>query len=519
MSEAGEPLRPRGQVSWRTRLVKALALTLGWAVVAGPVAYFGFMTDSRDTTIASHDARISPTRDGYATVDLGAHLPDLRYPTGQRLGVSIDLDNTNAESYQELIQRYAVIASHPEGEIRKVEQLVSDMAAANAVRGAALGVVGPALWLVVGRRRRREIWTSASWRTVTIAAAGLLVLGVAVGVGPWASPPRISSVDDSSWQPIAVLLPEATIPPKAKALEVQAGLTTAGSKRLIESAFDTYRKSVTFYDDLLEASQGLGDQLRQPEEGEQVAILVSDRHDNVGMDPVVRAIADEGSATVLFDVGDDTSTGEPWEAFSLDSLDTAFEDYEHKYAVLGNHDEGGFVSEYLSSLGFTVLDGEPDDDAGIRVLGVPDPRSSGLGSWRDATGISFEDQAGALADTACAADVAGERVSTLLVHDADLGRETLERGCVDLVIAGHLHVQAGPQSVTGDNGKTGATYTTGTTGGAAFAFALGSKLRRDAMVTLITYRDRVPVGLQPVTVDTTGTYRVSAYLPLPADDD
>jgi len=74
----------------------------------------------------------------------------------------------------------------------------------------------------------------------------------------------------------------------------------------------------------------------------------------------------------------------------------------------------------------------------------------------------------------------------------------------------------GPEEVTGDNGTTGSTYTTGTTGGAAYAFALGSKLRRDAMVTLITYRDGIPVGLQPVTIKTTGTYDVTPYIPLPA---
>ncbi len=35
------------------------------------------------------------------------------------------------------------------------------------------------------------------------------------------------------------------------------------------------------------------------------------------------------------------------------------------------------------------------------------------------------------------------------------------------------------------------------------------------MVTLITYRDGIPVGMQPVTITTTGTYVVAAYIPLP----
>ena len=70
------------------------------------------------------------------------------------------------------------------------------------------------------------------------------------------------------------------------------------------------------------------------------------------------------------------------------------------------------------------------------------------------------------------------------------------------MLAGHLHEQVGPTATTGANGKVGYSYTNGTTGGAAYALAIGSKLRRDAEVTLVTYRDGVPVGLQPVVVDT-----------------
>ena len=110
--------------------------------------------------------------------------------------------------------------------------------------------------------------------------------------------------------------------------------------------------------------------------------------------------------------------------------------------------------------------------------------------------------------------VVEDRIATLVVHDANLGGTALERGCTDLVIAGHLHVQKGPTRVVGTNGKAGYSYTNGTTGGAAYAIAIGSKLRRDAEFTLVTFRDGRPVGLQPVTVRTTGEISVAAYLPL-----
>ena len=106
-------------------------------------------------------------------------------------------------------------------------------------------------------------------------------------------------------------------------------------------------------------------------------------------------------------------------------------------------------------------------------------------------------------------------MSRLLVHDADLCRPARDRGCVDLVLAGHLHLQVGPDEVIGDNGRTGTTYTNGTTGGAAYAFALGSKLRRDAEVTLVTFRDGRPTGLQPVGIRTNGEIVVKDFIDLP----
>ena len=52
-----------------------------------------------------------------------------------------------------------------------------------------------------------------------------------------------------------------------------------------------------------------------------------------------------------------------------------------------------------------MLDGEAVDGPGRhRLLGVDDPRSSGLGSWRDETGLSFDEVGDRLADAACEAD-------------------------------------------------------------------------------------------------------------------
>jgi len=495
------------------RLRTAGVLVAVWLAVALPVAGLVFTASSKTTVVASHDAVISPTFDGYATLDLGPYLPNLRYPSGSRLGAEIVLGKTNLGSYEALIERYAVIGSQPEGEIGKIRTALIDMAQDSAVSGALVGLAGPTLWWMLGGRRRSELFAHVTLRRASAFGLALVVAGVAVSQ-PWNRRDPVLE-QETTWRPVSEELRDVPLPEQAEPLEIEAGLITSGTRRLVESAFDNYAKSHAFYTQVIEALPSVADQIRVPEEGDTVAVLVSDRHDNIGMDKVARAIADAGGATVLLNAGDDTSTGSPWEAFSLDSLDQAFDDFEHRYVVTGNHDHGEFVGTYFDELGFSRLDGEaiegPED---IRLLGADDPRSSGLGNWRDETGLSFGEHAQSVADLACEHEERGERIATLLVHDANTGRYALERGCVDLVLAGHVHEQLGPTRIDGENGKTGYSFTTGTTGGAAYAVAIGSKIRRNAMVTLVTYREGRPVGLQPITVRTVGDFRVSPYLEL-----
>ena len=509
-------MRRTGRDYRRVRLPgwRRLLLLLGaWALVAVPVTATLFLHGSRTTVLAGHDAVVSPSLDGFATLDLGPYLPNLRYPTGSRLGAAIDLGKTTAVSYPALLQRYAFIASQPEAQIGKVRATMLDLALDSAAQGALIGLLAPGVVLLVGRRRWVEVAGALTVRRTAGALAGVVVLGL-VAVHPWDRSEE--PVEQDTWQSLPAAFPEVTIPAKARPLQIESGLISGSTRRLVGSAVDSYRRSVTFYTRLTdEAPTTLAGLLHEPSEGEQVGLLVSDRHDNIGMDPVARAVADQGGATFLLDAGDDTSTGSAWEAFSLESLQDSFADVKPRFSIAGNHDHGDFVTQQANKLGFTTLVGSVvDGPGGMRLLGVSDPRSSGLGSWRDVRGISFAEQEHRLAGLACRHDAAGDRINTLMVHDANSGGEALARGCVDLVIAGHLHEQVGPTLVRGSNDKIGYSYTNGTTGGAAYALAIGSKLRRDAEVTLVTVRGGVPVGLQPVVVDTLGEFRVSPYVTL-----
>ncbi len=492
-----------------------LGAWVGLAVLAGLTLFLG---SSRDLTLASHDAVVQPTLSRHVTVRTGPVLPDLRIGSGAPLGVDITLGKTDARPTEQLVDRYAVIASSPEGAQARIREAVTDMAMQAALRGAAVGAVPVLVWVLVGSARRRELLRGVPTRRGAVAVGAVAAVTLAWWQ-PWT--PDVERVEDArSWVPLQEFLGEdVPVPEELAGVEVRGDVTTNQTRRLVESAVNTYERSRGFYADAAEAAADLA--VREPEEGETVVVFVSDRHDNIGMDRVARAVGDRAGATAVYDGGDDTSTGSTWEAFSLDSVSAAFEGYE-RFGVAGNHDNGDFVADYLADHGWTMLDGEVvEGPGGSTLLGVADPRSSGLGSWRDETGLSFEEVGARLADVACAAGEDGEPIGTILVHDVNLATETLNRGCADLALGGHLHVEDGPEAITGPDGQVGYRYTMGTTGGAAYAFALGSKPRREAQMTLVTYRDGRPVGLQGVFLQTNGRWDVGDYQELlrPEEDE
>lgn len=490
------------------RVAAGVVLALVSTALGLAVALALFLSGSRTIVLAGHDTVVRPSLSGHAVLHTGPLLPDFRFRDVGVVGVDLSLGKTEVGSVEELTQRYAFIASEPDAQVTKVRRAVHDMAIGAALRGLGVGLVPVAVWLLLGRHRRGQLFRGARTPRGIVALALLLVLPLLVWQ-PWDSQEETQEAQ-GRWERLEDFVGgDVPLPEEVHDIEVLSGPTTRQTRRLILSAVGTYETSKTFYRTAGEDAAELA--LREPEDDETVALLVSDRHDNIGMDRVARAIGERAGASVVLTAGDDTSTGQPWEAFSLDSLAATFEDWE-RFGIAGNHDHGPFVRDYLADLDWTMLDGEVTEAPwGGALLGVDDPRSSGLGSWREETGLSFSEVRERLADAACESD---ERISLLLVHDANLGRDTLERGCADLVVGGHTHVHDGPTPVEGDNGALGYSWTNGTTGGAAYAIAVGSKPRRDAEVSLITFRDGRPTGLQWVRLRTNGTFLVGEWAPI-----
>jgi predicted phosphodiesterase len=494
--------------------LEALALLAIAVIVGAPVAFSTFVHSERHVSIGAHDATVRPVLDGYATLDFGAVLPKVRLPaeTVAGVGVEISLGNAEVDSLDELVARDAVIASQPEGEIAAVRAEVREMLEAALLRGVGVGVlvaVGVALtWRAVGTERRALLWSASRHPTRNQALMAAFVGVAVVGSAVLIAVPEQQERSATSWVPLVQAFPDVPRDPVLDQLEIVNGSATEGTKAAVQGALETYRDSVEFYGALeLRAATTT---VRQPRDDESTALVVADRHDNVGMDPVARAIAARAGAELLIDVGDDTSNGGNWETFSINSLAREFRGFPI-VAVAGNHDQGSSVTETMKDRGFRLLTGRPVNVGGIRFLGSSDPRSSGLvaGYTGDESDniVAITQQDKRLSEVACE----DRRVAVLVVHSSASARRASESGCVDLVLSGHLHRQVGPEEIEGENGRRTTTLAIGSTGGAVYSFALGSKLRRPAQVAIVTFRDGRPVGVQPVTFETGGTIDVARY--------
>jgi hypothetical protein len=95
-----------------------------------------------------------------------------------------------------------------------------------------------------------------------------------------------------------------------------------------------------------------------------------------------------------------------------------------------------------------------------------------------------------------------------------MARGLAESGCVPLILSGHLHRQVGPDVVESEDGDPTVTLTIGSTGGAIYAFALGTGLRREAQMSIVTFEDGLPVGLQIIDIEPGGAITPQPYTTL-----
>lgn len=227
-------------------------------------------------------------------------------------------------------------------------------------------------------------------------------------------------------------------------------------------------------------------------------LLVSDLHCNVGMAPVIADVARLSGASAVLDGGDTAMSGTSVESYCVNAFAGALPDDLPLVVSTGNHDSV-LTAEQMEQAGYTVLDGEPVEVAGVRLLGDTDPTLTSVGEGtkpeRDET---IPEMGGRLAQQACRLGEEETPVDILLVHNPVAAEDTLEAGCAPLSLSGHWHRRVGPEPA----GQS-VRYVNGSTGGASGGLTVGP-LNGSAELTVLRYDvgRGEPMDYRVITIDT-----------------
>lgn len=512
-----EVLSRRWERILSTRPLSKLGLAAVSAAFGASIGAAYFDHSTAHTEIAAAETSVSPNLGDDHITFHGGILPDIRIPSELPAGAGLDITFGNStipsggmasDNGKRLLAAVTAVAAQPSGEEDKVRGLLMHQLLEAGEVGAGAMLIPIGAYVGLGERRRKELLEKRG----VVGTMGLIgILAVTSGSSVQ---PQATDLPVAHWVPISRVFPELSSFPELQKVEIRDSAVVGIAANLAQGAFVKYEQSKVFYDALEQTVRDASELFHQPEEGQTVALLISDRHDNIGMDPVLAATAESGGASIVIDAGDDTSSGQAWETFSLRSLVTSFKGYD-VWAIGGNHDNDGgddYVIHYLKQRGAITPNGKVQSIDGMAVLMANDPRRSDYTPERAEGDISFGDAAEEVRELACASD---KRVNLIVVHDKNMGRTALEDGCADVVVAGHTHVYADPVYTTGANGDTGVTINNGTSGGAFFSISFGTDLRHEASAVLLTFdEDKRLIGSQHIKYTTKGEAEIDPYIPI-----
>ncbi|WP_342668439.1 metallophosphoesterase, partial [Actinotalea ferrariae] len=486
----------RRPVRWRRLRGRAL-LVAAVLLVSGT---FGLVTASAEANLGPHAARYEVTLDHRVTVDLGP-LGTLVVdsPAPLTLGARVTVQEipsrltelrtaSTLEQLEEDLDRYVQLFSAPEGTLQTVGRaLVADAVRRAVAAALVLGVVVLAVRAALGPGRRAELATAArDHRPLLVAGAVLPVLltltttaaGTVLPARPSPGPP--SAVFDGTPLEGAVITGRL------------AGVVDTYGSQVVAA----YRRNEEFYDRAAagvragwERQREVDARLREVREGAGVdpgpaedetvsAVVVADLHCNVGMARVIRAVVEESGAEVVLNAGDTTMNGTTVETYCVTAFEQALPGGVTTVVADGNHDSAE-IAAHERSLGWVVLDGQPVDVAGLRILGDADVRTTRVGvGTRQSGEETIGDAADRLADVACS----DGGIDLLLVHDPRMGRPALQRGCAPAQVSGHYHRRVGPERAVG-----GVRYVSSSSAGAVSGQPTVGPLNGVAELTVLRF--------------------------------
>ncbi len=543
------PPRPR----WRAalgRLLRAASAALrgarwGRAAALGAVAVLlaltvGVTTASTDQSLGPHVARYAVTTDDVLTLDLGPlGTVQIDSPLPLTLGVRVTVQEIPAtvtavdpaRTVQMLgqdLESYVQFFTGPQATLEDAARaLVVDALRRSAVVLAVLVGLALVVRALIGPARRRQL--AVAWRPHRADAARAAVVVVVVAVT------CVSSLDEAGRPaPARAAAPvfDGTPLEGARITGRLAGVVNTYGSVVV----DAYRGNERFYDAVQGEVAAAWDQRAQalqararssgaatigpardlstptpsptPAAEPVVIVLVSDLHCNVGMARVIRTVAERSEADLVLNAGDTTVNGTSVEKYCVTEFSDAVPDGVPRVVADGNHDSLE-TADHERAAGWTVLDGEVVEAAGVRILGDRDPNQTQIG--RGTAQVSDESAADAgerLAEAACAA---GD-VDILLIHTPRVGDAAMRSGCVPVQLSGHQHRRSGPLQV-----GQGVRYVSSTTAGATSGGATIGPLNGVAEITVLRFdpEERRMLDLQVVQMSPDGSVTVGVREPWP----
>ena len=436
------------------RVLLGLVGLVVWAAIAVPTAVVTFLDSSRP------DRRRGP-RGGVAhRRRLGGGRPgpvpaELRYPAGGRLGARIELGKTLGHVLRRAraaLRLHRGSARGPDREGRATP--IRDSPSRRPSSARCAGLVAPAVWSLLGPRRRRELVGRARRTALTVAVGGScsgrrgrLVAVAALGTPPGPGRP----VSD---RPAC----RAGCPTEARAAaRWTRGLLTQGTKRLVESALDSYRRARSStsrpprrWPPRRRGARGRG---RRDRGGARLRPARQHPHGPGGAGGrrpgAARPCCSTRATTPRPDRRGRRSASSPWTRRSTTSRTASSSPATTTTATSS--------PSRPTELGFTALDGEvvegPRRHPAARRR-RPSLQRAGQLAGRDGAVVRRGRANGSPTRRAPRTRTASGSARCWCTTP-NLGREALERGCVDLVSPATCTRWSGPSAVSGENGEVG----------------------------------------------------------------
>ncbi|UFU04970.1 metallophosphoesterase [Ruania halotolerans] len=248
------------------------------------------------------------------------------------------------------------------------------------------------------------------------------------------------------------------------------------------------------------------------EDAVTTSLLVSDLHCNVGMADVIGAAVTSSGADLVLNAGDTVMGGTSVESYCVNAFAAGIPDGTPVVVADGNHDSRT-TTEQERTNGWIVVEGEPVEVAGLRILGDTDPTLTSLGApthpQRDETINSMGNR---LAHRACELADDGQGVDLLMVHSPYAARQVLEAGCAPISLAGHLHREIGPRQL-----GWGIQWVLPSAAGAGHGTPTIGPLNNPAVMTVLRWDTEtgLPLEYRHITVGTDTSVVLSEWLSLP----